>query len=349
MQRPISGVGRLGAARAAAGVMPSPSYTSARSSSRRRRACPPRRLRPRSRLPRLGQVVPDVLGVEAAGDVDAPRAEEVGPGRGDAGDVPAAPVVADEVDGLAASPRARRPATPRSRRGGAEAVGHGRAEARRRQGDHVVAAQLGDQGVPDGGRLGVAVDEDDGHDTSSSSRARSGPGITGRRAEAGGRLEEVLEHALAGEHLLGQGQAVLDLEEPAEHVAVVARGRSPSASPMAACRVVGSTARSPRSAACISSSRRGRGRGWRRATVAARSSGHGVPAERHLGRSAEVLAQGRGGGRRRASARSRCPGRATGSCTPRRPRRGAGRSPPARRRRRSGGPGRPRRSSTPCR
>src|SRR5690606_20897644 len=58
---------------------------------------------------------------------------------------------------------------------GREAVGDRGPEPRWREGDHVVAPERGGERFPDGGGLGVAVDEDDGHATSSSSRVRSGP------------------------------------------------------------------------------------------------------------------------------------------------------------------------------
>ena len=52
------------------------------------------------RLPGLGQIVPDVIGIEDAQHVRRPRPDQFGSLHRDAHDMPAAPVVADEVDRL---------------------------------------------------------------------------------------------------------------------------------------------------------------------------------------------------------------------------------------------------------
>ena len=104
---------------------PCPHRTPRRTPSRRPRSCrrrrtsrpgrpPARRPSPATgllagagRLPHLGHVVPHVLGVGAAGDVGAPRADQIGTGGGEALDVAAAPVVADQVDRAVERRRAR--------------------------------------------------------------------------------------------------------------------------------------------------------------------------------------------------------------------------------------------------
>ena len=78
--------------------MPMPTNAPARSSTGRAAIAVDRLLAGAWRLPDLGHVVPDVLGVGAAGDVGDPRPDQVGPRRGEALHVAAAPVVADEVD-----------------------------------------------------------------------------------------------------------------------------------------------------------------------------------------------------------------------------------------------------------
>jgi hypothetical protein len=117
--------------------------------------------------------VPHVLGVEAAEEVARPRAQQVGPLDDDAHHEPAAPVVADEVDGLAdLLELADQPGRVLLARG-AEAGRRGDAEPGELRGVDVVAAELGEQRAPDGRGLGVAVDEDGGH---GADRTRVGPG-----------------------------------------------------------------------------------------------------------------------------------------------------------------------------
>ncbi len=78
--------------------------------------------------------------------------------------MPAAPVVADQIDRavdllqLGLEPVA----VLEERR--AETVGQRRAETRRREQHHVVATQYGHQRAPDRGRLGIAVHEHRRHD-----------------------------------------------------------------------------------------------------------------------------------------------------------------------------------------
>ena len=124
------------------------------------------------RLPDLGGVVPDILRIEAAGDVGAPAAHHVRAFDGEAHHVAPAPVVADEVDRTVDLLEFGDEPGEIVVAGGAETLGHGCAEAGGRKGDDVVAAERFAQLIPDGGGFGVPMDKDDRH-SASSSRGRS--------------------------------------------------------------------------------------------------------------------------------------------------------------------------------
>ena len=119
-------------------------------------------------LPRLRHVVPDVVGVQDAGDVADPRPHQVRAAGERTVDVARAPVVTEQID--LRSTRSDRVEFADQPLGvvvhrGIEPVGDRRAEARRRQRNHARSSSLVQrcgQRTPDRGGLRVAVDEDDG-------------------------------------------------------------------------------------------------------------------------------------------------------------------------------------------
>ena len=165
MQRPMSGPIASTQLRAAGSVIPRSVNRGDAVGVRHRPHRLDEGLAVTGRLPDLGQVVPDVLRVGGTGDVGDPRADEVGAGGGQALDVPAAPVVADQVDRpverLQLGDQPGQVVVGRRREVGID----GRAETGRRQRHDVVAPEHGPQRVPDGRGLGVAMDEHDGHGT----------------------------------------------------------------------------------------------------------------------------------------------------------------------------------------
>ena len=119
-------------------------------------------------LPRLRHVVPDVVGVQDAGDVADPRPHQVRAAGERTVHVARSPVVAQQID--LRSTRSDRVEFADQPLGvvvhrGIEPVGDRRAEARRRQRNHTRSSSLVKrcgQWTPDRGGLRVAVDEDDG-------------------------------------------------------------------------------------------------------------------------------------------------------------------------------------------
>ena len=112
-------------------------------------------------LPELGEVVPLVVGVGDVGDVGRPRAHPVAVGGGDPEREDGAPVVADEVDRAVDAGRARRAASRRSRPWWRRSPsGRGLPKPGSDRATDSRSMRCADA-VPDGGRLGDAVHEDD--------------------------------------------------------------------------------------------------------------------------------------------------------------------------------------------
>ncbi len=121
-----------------------------------------RRLARARGLPDLGEVVPHVVGVEDAEDVTDPAPHQVGPGHHGVQHVPAAPVVADEVDRPLDRLQLGDEPVAVLRDGGAPPVRHRCPEPGRSEPQRLVDPELGepfDQRVPEGGGFRVAVHE----------------------------------------------------------------------------------------------------------------------------------------------------------------------------------------------
>ncbi len=110
--------------------------------------------------------MPHVVGVEQPEHIARPGTEQLGAQRHRAHADAAAPVVADEVDrAVLGNDLLDHADQPRDvlLLGGPEPGGHGATEPGELRSDHIGAAQLGQQRLPDDGGLGVSVEQDDGH------------------------------------------------------------------------------------------------------------------------------------------------------------------------------------------
>src|SRR5262249_40488707 len=109
-----------------------------------------------------GEIVPDVLAIDGA-VAARPGADEIRSERDDALHEQRAPVVADEVDGLADALDLRRQPVDVRFLGGVEADRNRTAEAGQRGREHVASREVRAQLVPEPVGIGHAVHENRGH------------------------------------------------------------------------------------------------------------------------------------------------------------------------------------------